>query len=97
MSTPAIAVSRGPITLRLPASKQMPRKLVIRWEGTDAAVIVFGASGAPEIASAVAVHERCEIRERLLWIGQASFDLTDEELRIVESQLAQHGLRKAES
>ena len=97
MSTPAINLACP--ALRLPASKQMPRKLVIDWEGSRAKVMMFGGAGTPFIAEASAPHDQVRLRTLRaeqtaeLFVGQASFNLTESEAQIVAGSLGPHGLR----
>jgi hypothetical protein len=95
----APALHHANVPLRLPASKQMPRKLIIHWDATSARVMMFGAAGAPFLAEASAPHDQVRLRTQReeqtaeLFVGQASFNLTESETQIVAGTLAPRGLR----
>lgn len=88
---------REPITLRLTASRQMPRKLVVCWRHADAIVMLYRATSAPPLCFAQAELDACRLRHGAdghteLWIGSASFDLTALEAKIVQGTLGPYGL-----
>jgi hypothetical protein len=87
-----------PMTLRLPASKLMPRKLVINWGPKDVLVMMFGAAGAPTLASAAALVADVSLRKlhggaAELLLGGASFELPPPEAELVLGMFAPRGLR----
>ena len=91
--------SREPIVLRLPASKLMPRKLLLCWRQFDAEATLIGPAGAPHLAYTLAPHADCRLRRASdgttdLWIGTTSFDLTNEEAAVVERMFRPHGLAR---
>lgn len=97
MNTPAINLAQAP--LRLPATKRFPRKLVIHWDTSTAKVMMFGAAGAPFLAEASAPHYKVRLRQHgeeqtaEIFIGQASFNLSESEAQIVMGTLGPRGLR----
>jgi hypothetical protein len=95
----APAVNLGSTPLRLPASNQMPRKLIIHWDSSTAKVMMFGAAGAPFMAEASAPHDQVRLRTHReeqtaeLFVGLASFNLTESEAQIVAGTLGPRGMR----
>lgn len=94
----APAVNLGSM-LRLPASKQMPRKLVIDFGGPSTRVLMFGAAGAPLLSEASSPRDQVRLRTSRgeqtaeLFVGLSSFNVTESEAQIISGTFGPRGLK----
>jgi hypothetical protein len=89
----------APPPLRLPASRNFPRKLVVHWDAKGLKVLAFAAAGAPFLAEAAAPHVNVRLRVPAgegtgeLFVGGASFNVSSLEAAALKSTFAPFGLR----
>lgn len=88
-----------PVSLRLPASAALPRKLVINWHPVSVAVHAYGPNVAvPLVAAAGALADAVTLREGKdgaadLLVGGTCFPLTPPEVELVKAAFCTRGLR----